>query len=147
MVDERGIKRFYPLVSGVALGLAAFLFWRGANAAIRQMPDTPESADPFYCTACEHVTEMTPRKRAKWIGAKGIVVTRGDPDAEQQTGHRIPRFACPECEQMTLKVASKCFDCNKVFGGQTCPTCPAAPGPSQESAKRPQKKSPRPNRR
>lgn len=140
MADERGIKRFYPLVSGVILAVTVILFWLGADIPIRQMPDTPESADPFYCTACEYTTIMTPRKRAKWIGAKGIVVTRGDPEAQERAGHRIPRFACPKCEQMTLKVASKCFDCNKIFAGETCPTCTL---PSEEGVKKPQQRSTR----
>lgn len=144
MADERGIKRFYPLVSGVILAVAAILFWGGYDAAIKQMPDTPESADPFYCTACEYATEMTPRKRAEWIRAKGLYVTRGDPDAEQRTGHRIPHWACPECEQMTLRVASKCYDCDNIFWGKTCPTCTPR---SEAGAKKREKKSTRPDRR
>ena len=147
MADERGIKRYYPLLSGVILAVAVFLFWMGADAAIRQMPDTPESADPFYCTACEYVIQMTPRKRAEWIRAKGIVVTRGDPNSDQHTGHRIPRYACPQCEQMTLKVARKCDTCNKILGGDTCPTCIASPKPPEDSAKKQKRRADRPNPR
>ena len=147
MADEGGIKRFYPLVSGVTLAAAAILFWIGADAPIREMPDTRESADPFYCTACEHATTMTPRARAKWIRNKGIYVTRGDPTSDQRAGHRIPHYACPQCEQMTLRVARKCFDCEKVFWGKTCPSCPGVPELLEEGAKKPKERPTRPDRR
>lgn len=147
MADERGIKRFLPLAAGVILALAAIMFWIGADVPIRQMPDTPESADAFYCTACEHTTTMTPRQRAKWIMKTGLVVTRGDPNSEQKAGHRIPYFACPKCEKMTLMVATKCVECDNIFFGQTCNNCSSAPGRPKEGASKPKEKSTRPNRK
>lgn len=107
--------------------VAVYRLVLGAGGPLKDLPDTPESAQAFICRDCGHAFSLTPRQRAELMSKGGRVVR------EEMTAVRQMKLPCPACKAVEAIVARKCQQCGKPFlqtdkDGQRhvkCPDCEA----------------------
>ncbi len=106
----------------------------GARGPLAEMPDTPESAQVFICSACGKVFTLTPRERAKLMASSPAT------QAEDGSRGRSLRLPCPACGKTAAAVAASCPVCGRPYlrvgnDGQLhsrCPPCEAGRGKSDK---------------
>ncbi|HUU83623.1 MAG TPA: hypothetical protein VM243_08980 [Phycisphaerae bacterium] len=110
---------------------SAVAVWRivlATDGGSAQLPDTPESAQPFICRECGHVFSLTPRGRTELMTRRGRIVR------EEMTAVRRTLLPCPACGAVEAVVGRTCPNCGRPFVGTDqdggrhlrCPDCEAA---------------------
>ena len=119
-------KKSHLATAGLALVLVlavvAVFAWRGDDESAQL--DTPESAVPYVCLACEKVFDLTPAAYVKLTEEGGV-----KPPADPEQGG-VVMLRCPGCAEFAAVGASICKEDGTPFPrrlansqpGQ-CPKC------------------------
>ena len=135
---SRSRKALYWALFVIFLSVAVLRFMLATNDELAQVPDTPESAQPYICRQCGHVFSLTPRARVELMAHGGRVVR------EEMTSVRRTLLPCPACGAVEAVVARTCPDCGQPYVATDrdgrrhamCPECEAAEA-RQPEANRP----------
>ncbi len=114
------------LVLGIG-GVAVYRLAFGGDALRDDLPDTPESAQPFVCLECGHAFNITPRQRMNLLQQGGRI------DRDEMTARRTQYLPCPACGKTAAVPGAPCPQCGKPFVRRTpdgqrhvaCPGCEA----------------------
>ncbi len=123
------------IVAGGLLALAVVLYVN-LSSPDDDIPESPESATTWYCTACEKMFDVSAADADEVV--RTAVATgsadgeSGAPPAARGRGRQafVRQAKCPTCEAWTGVETAQCHECQTVFATQSadgkpavCPQC------------------------